>query len=78
MTPLRLLPAVRPMTQAQELANRAALLAVAVEVRRELVWNPRLRQLVLRARRAVEGTKRRRCDFRMGRERERRIGNGNS
>lgn len=38
MTPLRLVPRVPVPSQAEVRANRLALLGVAIEVRRELLW----------------------------------------
>lgn len=46
MTRLRLLPSVPALSVDSEKQNRLALLSVALEVRRELLWNPRLRSLL--------------------------------
>lgn len=47
MTRLRLLPAVPARSVAEERANRAALMSVAVDVWRAMLWEPRLRTVLL-------------------------------
>lgn len=49
MTRLRLVPVVRAMTPREARKNSLALLSVAIDVRRCLHWNPRLRLLLSEA-----------------------------